>query len=306
MLLTHHRKKLLAVGYEATASAVDVISSWAQLAKALKETDSRLKDLPEDALLPGLWGVASKGNNPQKVIRRIPESDSDKAAWEKLKSTFETVERQPSGRSPNVGEKEKSVKYVEIPIDLIKCAVLLYKDFPAWEQAYFWRLADAELPRLEELRLTISQLLNQLNFCTPSPEERAAYLPAGKVNALDELSEREWSDRYATSLEPVIAMTTPASLSLLAALATESFITDNDVLLHIHRDAFWRSARHLLADPALVDIREEFETLVMMRILLGNWTFPAAFHVSSVRAPLMPMDVWKELTGVDAWVSMSS
>ena len=53
MLLTHHRKKLLAVGYEATASAVDVISSWAQLAKALKETDSRLKDLPEDALLPG-------------------------------------------------------------------------------------------------------------------------------------------------------------------------------------------------------------------------------------------------------------
>ena len=214
------------------------------------------------------------------------------------------VNRQPSGRSSKVGKKEERVRYVEIPVDLMQCAHRLYPEFPAWERAYFWQLASSELPRLEQLHLVIASLLSQLGIYTPSPEEYAAYLPAEDAAVLEGLSDHQCCERYVVSMQPIVEMGTPTSLSLLAALVTESFIVDNETLLHIHREGSWRSGQQIISDSCMADIRTDFEAMVMARILLGSWSLPASFNVSSIKAPFVHMDEWKKITGIDQWVSI--
>lgn len=296
-LLIHHRRQSLATNV-ALQPGQDQEIEWISLAKALHETDPDLGWLPDDVLLPGLMGVVNKGNDPRRVIRRIPALELDEVP-EALREKFVIVERQPSGRNPTVGKKEKSVRYVEIPVDLMHCARSLYTEYPAWERAYFWQLAGPELPRLEQLRLAISGLMNQISIYAPSLEEHAAYFPAEDAAVLEGLSDQQWCERYTVSMQPIIDMETPTSLSLLAALATESFIVDNEMLLHIHREGFWRAMQQIISDPCMADIRTDFETMVMARILLGSWSLPAAFHVSSIKAPFVYMDEWKKITGID-------
>ena len=180
----------------------------------------------------------------------------------------------------------------------------LYPEFPAWERAYLWQLANPKLPRLEQLRLVIASMLSQLGIYTPSPEEYEAYFPAEDTAVLEGLSDQQWCERYAVSMQPIIEIVTPTSLSLLAALATESFIVDNEMLLQIHREGFWRSAQQIISDPSMADIQTDFEAIVMARILLGSWSLPAAFHVSSIKAPFVHMADWKKITGIDQWVSI--
>lgn len=303
MLVRHQQER--SNHADVTSDVCDQAAEWRSLAKALWQASHHLWWLPEDVLLPGLLGVADMGNDPRKVVRRIPEKELDKKLPEELRSKFTMVNRRPSGRNPNVGRKEKLVSYIEVPVDLVKCAETLYSDFPSWETAYFWGLADQYLPRLEDLRLAILRLKTRLDFHTPSLDEYAHHLPSETLSDLKNLSEDQWVQRYAESLEQVVDCETPDSLSLLAALSTESFIVDNEILQAIHRDCFHRSAQRILSSPCMSDVRDDFEGLVMARILLGTWSLPAAFHVSSLKAPFIRMDEWKRITGINEWVSLA-
>lgn len=57
-------------------------------------------------------------------------------------------------------------------------------------------------------------------------------------------------------------------------------------------------------DPCMASTRTDFESIVMTRMLLGDWSRPASFHVSSIKAPFGHMDERKKIARIDQWVSI--
>ena len=96
-------------------------------------------------------------------------------------------------------------------------------------------------------------------------------------------------------MELVIERDNADAFSLLAALVAETFITDQDELHRLHQDAFYEASNRLLNDPLMVDIRSDFERLVVIPILCGEWALPASFHVSSISAPFITQAEFDEI-----------
>lgn len=261
----------------------------------------QLSSHPQYAELPfqALLGVVDNGNDPRRIIRRIPLDEiPDVEPQDKG-----VVERKPSRRDPTADPDEVK-NYLEVPVDLVECGKQLCPGSEEWEFAYLWRVAMPQLPRLEELRMVISQLTILLGVHTPSVEEHRPYLSAEEFSELEVLSEAEVESRYRQSLEPFIAAKSPDAMSLLAALVAESFITDQELIMNIHRDAFKQASERLLADEYFKDVEEDFYNTVTARILLMSWQMPAGYHVSSISSPFITMDRWKEITGRDDWISI--
>src|SRR3546814_13223568 len=84
----------------------------------------------------------------------------------------------------------------------------------------------------------IAYLKHRLRLCSPSLDEYRPYVPAQKFEERSRLTLQQQIDRYAASLAPLASQPSADSLSLLSALVAESFITDHDVLLDLHRDYF--------------------------------------------------------------------
>ena len=89
---------------------------------------------------------------------------------------------------------------------------------------------------------------------SPSVDEYRPYLSTEKFSELKELSEAEIESRYRQSLEPFIAAKSADAMSLLAALVAESFISDDELMMDIHRDAFKQASERLLADEYFKDV----------------------------------------------------
>ena len=246
----------------------------------------------------GILGVVNDGNDPRLIVRRIPVSETDGTIPEGVK----LVERQPSG--PASSAADDAISYIQFPVDLVECGKDLCPGSEEWEIAYLWRVAMPQLPRLEQLRMVISRLTTRLGMHTPSFDEYRPYLSTEEFSELEELSEAEAESRYRQSLEPFIAAKSPDAMSLLAALVAESFITDQELMMDIHRDAFKQASERLLADKYFKDVEEDFTNIVTARILVMNWQMPAAYHVSSINSPFITMDRWKEITGIEDWSSI--
>lgn len=261
----------------------------------------KLSSHPQYAELPfqALLGVVDNGNDPRLLVRRIP-LDETRGVEPKDEGV---VERKPSRRDPTADPDEVK-KYLEIPVDLIKCGKDLCPGSEHWENAYLWRMAMPQLPRLEVLRVVISQLTNRLGMHSPSVDEYRPYLSTEEFSELKELSEAEIESRYRLSLEPFIAAKSADAMSLLAALVAESFITDDELMMDIHRDAFKQASERLLADEYFKDVEEDFYNMVTARILVMNWQMPAAYHVTSITSPFITMARWEEITGLDDWISI--
>jgi hypothetical protein len=260
-----------------------------------------LSSHPQYAELPfqALLGVVDNGNDPRRTIRRIPLHETRGVELE----DEGVVERKPSRRDPTADPDEVK-NYLEVPVDLVECGKQLCPRSEEWVLAYLWRVAMPQLPRLEELRMVISRLTIRLGMHTPSVDEHRPYLSTEEFSELKELSEAEAESRYRRSLEPFIAAKSPDAMSLLAALVAESFITDEEMMMDIHRDAFKQASERLLADEYFKDVQEDFYNTVTARILSMSWLMPAAYHVSSITSPFITMDRWKEITGRDDWISI--
>ena len=94
----------------------------------------------------------------------------------------------------------------------------------------------------------MSQFIYFFGIHSPSVDECRPYLCTEKFSELKELSEAEIESRYRQSLEPFIAAKSADAMSLLAALVAESFISDDELMMDIHRDAFKQASERLLAD----------------------------------------------------------
>lgn len=72
-------------------------------------------------------------------------------------------------------------------------------------------------------------------------------------------------------------------MSLLVALVAESFITDQELMLNIHQDAFNMASENLLANKHFEDIKQDFYKMVTATILTLNWQMPMAIisHLSA-------------------------
>ena len=261
---------------------------WAGLERELLKVYG---DSAGQGRLQGVRGVVKHGNDPRKLVRRIAHNEIGSAPPAGARMVIRGV----SGRSaPGEIKPEKSV-YWEIPLDLIEAGEKLCPGSARWENAYLWRLAYPELPRLEDIRSTIAELKARLELCSPSLDEYRGLLSEAKFTALSRLSHAQSVKRYALSLKPLATHPTADSLSLLAALVAECYVTDQEVLLQLHRDAFHKAVESLLSHPLMADIAAPFRNRISLPILAGLWQSPAAYHVSSLTEPFIPFETWAKL-----------
>lgn len=263
------------------------VSTWAKLQRAL------LAEYDQDATigrLQGILGVVHRGNDPRRLLRRIKEDELKG----RVPVGASEVRRKASGPiAPD--QKRDRHKYFEIRTNLVAAGEKLCPGSADWENAYLWILAYPVLPRLEELRATIAVIKRRMNLLSPSLDQYRSHVSQDHFNALSRLSDQERRARYVESLAPLANNPTANSLSLLAALVAESFITDHEVLLDLHRDAFRLGVDNLLADPLMADITQEFEDWIAATILTTAWQLPAVYHVSSLTEPFMPIDAWEKI-----------
>lgn len=271
-------------------------ASWNELGRKLLSVSSH----PEYAGLrfQALHGVISNGNDPRRIIRRIPLNELE----ESVPEGSCVVGRRASGRTS--ADEGQAISYLEIPVDLVECGEKICPGSANWETAYLWRMAMPQLPRLEELRVSISRLKRRLGLYTPSLGEYQPYISPLEFSELEKLSHSRVKARYRDSLKPLIMAKSADAMSLLAALVAESFIIDHELLINLHRDAFSQAVRHLLADTHMADIEKDFQELITARVLMMSWEQPATYHVSSINSPFISMDCWKEITGIQDWVSI--
>lgn len=270
--------------------------SWNELGRQLLGVSSH----PDHAGLrfPALHGVISDGNDPRLIIRRIPLDELKRPVPEGSC----VVKRRPSGRAS--ADEDRAKSYLEIPVDLVECGEKICPGSANWETAYLWRLAMPQLPRLDELRLSISRLKSRLGLCTPCLDEYQSHISPQEFSKLSKLSHSRSTARYRYSLEPLIVAKSADAMSLLAALVAECLITDHELLMNIHREAFFQAVRNLLADTHMADIEKDFQELIAARVLMMSWEQPTTYHVSSINSPFISMDRWKEITGIQNWVSV--
>ncbi len=250
----------------------------------------------------GLLGVVNEGNDPRLIIRRIPELETDGIVPDGI-SIVNRLPPGPTNKDPKA-DAEQPISYLEFPVDLVECGEKMCPESGHWEVAYLWRLAMPQLPRLEELRMHISRLKTRLGIYSPSIDEYRSYLSTEQFSEREYLSEAQNESRYRQSLEPLIAAKSANAMSLLAALVAESFMTDQEHMLNIHRDAFNMASKDLLANEHFEDIKQDFYKMVTARILTMGWQMPMAYHVSSINSPFITIDSWKKITGIDNWTSI--
>ena len=263
------------------------ITTWAGLERKLLEAYDSAAMIGR---LQGILGVVHRGNDPRRLVRRIREDD----LGEHVPAGAKQKARMASGRKPPDGAREE-YSYWEIPIDLVDAGEKQCPGSSQWEDAYLWALAYPVLPRLEELRATISDIKLRMDILSPSLDQYRSHLPDVEFEVLAQLSHQEQVDRYEASLAPLANTPTANSLSLLAALVAESFITDQDVLLELHRHAFNQGVEKLLTDPLMEDIAQEFHDWVALTVLTTAWRLPATYHVSALSEPFVPLESWEKI-----------
>ncbi|TWI05726.1 hypothetical protein IP93_03015 [Lysobacter ruishenii] len=259
-------------------------------------------DSASQGRLQGVRGVVKHGNDPRRLVRRIAQSELGSAPPAGAKQVVRGV----SGRSaPGETKPEKSV-YWEIPIDLVEAGEKLCPGSASWENAYLWRLAYPALPSLEDIRSKIAELKARLELCSPSLDEYRGLLPEAKFAALSRLSHAQLVKRYVLSLKPLAKHPTADSLSLLAALVAECYVTDQEVLLQLHRDAFHKAVEILLLHPLMADIAAPFRDWISLPVLTGAWQFPAVYHVSSLMEPFIPFEAWAKMLHKSGHIGLQS
>jgi hypothetical protein len=287
--------------------------SWALLGRLLVEASTEAGPLvPKGWRFQGIQGVAHRGDDPHRVVMRIPADQTTI----RVPSSVSLVRRRKSGRkAPDElelsnesgrGESARSddekITYVELPLDLVELGEKVCPGSSFWDYAPLWTIARNTLPRLEDLRVMITRLMSLLDVAAPSTEEYRPYLQAAKYQELASLPTGVRIERYRESLKLISQNPGACSISLLAILVAESFIANNEDLFELHRTAFAESVGHLFADPTLAEFNSEFDELVTLPIARATWELPVTWHVSSLCAPVIRMDEWRRITGTINWV----
>ena len=262
---------------------------WSSLASAL------FSDLPVEAMkrgnLQAVTGIVQAGTDPTRLVRRVDPVELDGPALEAIAAQpgAKRVDRCRSGtpKGSKGASPRETVTYQQITLDLVAQGERLAPGSADWMSAGFWALAGPALPRLEDLRQGLSALKQRLGLCTPHLEEMLPHLLSIDQVQRARRTEDEWKAAYWGSLVPIANQVGPDSLSLLAGLVAETFMTDQSTLHNLHRRAFAVAMEQLLAQPLMAELAPAFRALVGHRILVGSWELPATFHVSSLTAPFM-------------------
>lgn len=263
------------------------IATWADLERRLLKA---YNGATVGGRLQGILGVVRYGNDPRRIMRRIRDDDLEG----KIPTGARHVTRTASGRRPPDGRREKHL-YWEVPIDLVAAGEKLCPWSSKWEWAYLWALTYPQLPRLEDIRSMIAKLKRDVGLVSPTIDMYRGYLPDDEFNAISRRSPQEQEKHYVESMNSLVTNPTADSLSLLAALVAESYITDQYQLLNLHRNAFFQGVSNLLADSHMEDIAKEFMNEAANSILGTKWEFPGTYHVSSLSEPFIPLEKWEEI-----------
>jgi hypothetical protein len=244
------------------SKSVLALASWAELGRLLIEQNADVAPITA-VRLQGLLGIVNKGNDPRRTILRIPVKELAHGAPQSAC----IVKRRPSGRSVDDDNQSDSISYAEIPINLVECGETLCPGSDQWLNAYLWELTKSTtLPSLEDLRLNISWLKQKLDVC---------------------ISHEMLIERYRNSLQPFAELPTANSLSLLAALTTESYITGQVVLLELHRECFYQGCKLFFSNPEFSTIRDVIDKFMIRKIVQQEWNEPFAYHISSLNSPFI-------------------
>lgn len=240
----------------------------------------------------GLVGIANKGADPHQFRIRVPRDEISGAMPEGAR----LVRRVPPGKPIADEPREGPITYMELTLDLVARGEVMCPGSSGWIDADLWRLAEPCLPPLEEVRNLVGALLTRLKMCAPRGHNDDAALDED-VTRCRRQPGSEHVERYRAGVDSLVKEITPASLSLLAALTAESFITDNEELLDIHRDAFVQAVDKVFEDELMADIEPDFVKLIARRIVGLGWQLSTSQHRSSLWAPIISLDHWKAMTG---------
>jgi hypothetical protein len=240
----------------------------------------------------GLVGIANKGADPYQFRIRVPRDEISGA----LPEGARLVRRVPTGKPIADEPREGPIPYMELTIDLVARGEVLCPGSSAWIDAELWHLARPCLPSLEQVRTLVAALLKRLKLCAPRSHDHDAALNEEVARSRRQTGSKH-VERYRASMKSLVKEITPASVSLLAALTAESFITDNEVLLDIHRDSFVQAVEKIFEEELMADIQPEFVKLIAQRIVGLGWQLPTSQHRSSLKAPIISLDHWKAITG---------
>lgn len=268
--------------------------AWVRLARLL------FPDLSHDGFARGhlqaLMGVVRFGTDPTRVVRRFRRSElsSDELTAVKSLAEVRLVERRPSGARRG-GRVAQSQPYFEATVDLVARGEAIAPRSADWLDSPLWGLAEATLPRLDDLRLVLLLLMERLGLCSPSPAELSRFLSEEEKTRRSAFTQSDLEEIYRASLVATIDEPSADVLALLAGLVADSYITDANSLYEIHRDVFAIAMSRLLEPPILAAIANDFKTLVGARILGSTWDLPSSIHVPSVAAPFMKIETYDRM-----------
>ena len=227
-----------------------------------------------------IQGVYDNGNDPHKLIRRIPvdvPTDTD---------LQDVISRKRSGPSVK-GEPRVMFTYQEVPLNLVERAENLCPGSADWESAPLWWLAGPQLPELISLRESMWGLKHRVGLCNPSLGMLRSYFHPRDYQRIKTSSLEERRQRYSNSLSLLSLAPTAAKMSLLAALVVDSYLVEDMDLLPVHQHHFSIGVDRLLAHEFMADIATEFRELVQSRFMALDWEEPAAYHVPFLDEPFM-------------------
>lgn len=261
--------------------SAQALVSWAEFGRMLLQQNAECENTITWRF-QGLLGIINNGNDPRRTILRIPV----KELAQDLPQNARIVNRRPSGR-PATGEKNSdSISYIEIPIDLVYCGEALCPGSDQWLNAYLWELTKSNLPKLEDLRVIISHLKKILGVCTMPAKMQKKF----QIMQIDDTKNNPHEmliERYRNSLKPFAELPTANSLSLLAALTTESYITGHEILLELHQESFYQGCKRYFENPEFSDIKDTIDRVLIQKIVLQEWDEPFAYHTSSLNSPFI-------------------
>lgn len=260
------------------------VTTWTGLGRALL---AGFGEVASQGRLQGVLGVVNRGNDPRRLIRRIPVGELETL----LPEGGETVRRRVSGRAVAGEGSDAAMPYLQIPTDLVEAGEKLCPGSSHWENAYLWMLSYPVQPKLDDVRAAISYLKYRLRLCTLPPNVSASH------DDVWPFADSGLVDRYAASLRPLALSASADSLSLLGALVAESHITRQDTLLELHLEYFRQGVETLLAHPLMSDIAKTFREWVADPILDTHWELPEDYHASSLSSPLISMRERQQITG---------
>lgn len=236
----------------------------------------------------GLQGVAHSGTSPRRLGWKIP---ADEVRLE-LDDDWTLAVRNPSGPK-NEDRTEARKNYYCLEFDAVELGERLVPGSSRWMDCSLWWLASTRFPPLEAVRYCIEASLEAMGLVRPSIDERRSFIGEEAFHTLVAAPDQEIRESYGQIMAEFTHTLLADSLSLLAALSLESYLT-NAPELELHRNLASAAFKRWLYLPQFEPLRSSLLSHVILPVLDGPEQLPLV-SPTDVRAVPIRREDWIEM-----------